>query len=68
MQVLCWNSDEGVEVRCSDCGQGFALYWGRQTEPEKAEALEGMVRTLKNHHCIASGAHAHLVRGSLAPA
>ena len=55
MQVLCHSNDESVEIRCSDCGQGFALYWGRQTDSEKAEALEGMVRALKQHRCTAPG-------------
>lgn len=68
MQVLCWTSDEGVEIRCSDCAQGFALYWGQQTESEKAEALEGMVQALKNHQCIGSGAKTHSAHGFLVPA
>jgi hypothetical protein len=68
MQVLCFSNDESVEVRCSHCGQGFALYWGPQTETEKAEALDGMVQSLKVHHCIASGTHANQAHGSLVPA
>jgi hypothetical protein len=68
MQVLCFSNDESVEVRCSHCGQGFALYWGPQTETEKAEALDGMVQSLKVHHCIQSGAKAHSGQSSLAMA
>jgi hypothetical protein len=68
MQVLCYSNDHSVEIRCHDCGQGFALYWGRQTETEKAEALEEMVCALKIHHCIATGAKANSTHGSLVPA
>jgi formate dehydrogenase maturation protein FdhE len=66
MQVLCFSNDESVEVRCSNCGQGFALYWGLQTETEKAVALDGMVQSLKVHNCINSGAKARSGQGSLA--
>jgi hypothetical protein len=68
MQVLCYSNEHSVEIRCHDCGQGFALYWGRQTETEKAVALEGMVNALKAHCCIASGVEPHSTQGSLVTA
>ena len=51
MQVLCKSSENRVEVRCSVCWNGFAVYWDQQTQTEQTEALEGVVKALKNHSC-----------------
>jgi hypothetical protein len=50
MQVLCKKSEDGNQVRCSVCGQGFTLYWERQTPAERADALQEVNATLIAHH------------------
>jgi hypothetical protein len=68
MQVLCKSSNESVEARCSICGQGFALYWERQTAHNREEALEVVNAELRNHHSEKEGVAAHPERGFLVPA
>ena len=68
MQVLCKTSSEGVEARCSVCGQGFVLYFERQTQMEHDEALAEVEMTLRNHHRSSNGMGAHPDRGFLVPA
>src|SRR5437764_9813873 len=67
MQVLCKSSKEQVETCCSVCGQGFALYWERQTKPERTQALREIEKTLRSHHCNQAGPEAHPTRGFLVP-
>jgi hypothetical protein len=68
MQVLLKSSNESVETRCSVCGQGFLLYWERQTPLEQAETLREVETTLRNQHCNGIGAAAHPEHGFLVPA
>jgi hypothetical protein len=68
MQVLCKSSDERVEIRCGICGQGFALYWERQTPQEQSEARADVEAALIDHHRGDSNASAHPGRGFLVPA
>jgi hypothetical protein len=67
MQVLCKTSSEHAETSCSVCGQGFALYWERQTKTERAQALKEIEKTLRSHHYNQSGPEAHPTRGFLVP-
>ena len=67
MQVLLKTSDRNIETHCSICGQGFALYWERQTRTERAEALREIGKTLRGHHRGQNGAEAHPDRGFLVP-
>jgi hypothetical protein len=50
MQVLCKKSEDDIQARCSVCGQGFTLYWERQTPAERADALEEVHATLIAQH------------------
>ncbi|MGA2560701.1 MAG: hypothetical protein ABSF17_13565 [Terracidiphilus sp.] len=68
MQVLCKSSNERAEIRCGICGQGFSLYWERQTPQEQAEALSEVETALRNHHREDTGASAHPAGGFLVPA
>ncbi|WP_263355550.1 hypothetical protein [Acidicapsa ligni] len=68
MQVLCKSAESSVETRCSVCGQGFILFWERQTRMEKGEALRQVETTLRHHHHKGPGAQAHPVTGFLIPA
>ena len=67
MQVLCKSSKGAVETNCSVCGQGFVLFWERQTKMEKATALREIAKTLRSHHHRQDGPEAHPDRGFLVP-
>ena len=67
MQVLCKSSNNAVETSCSVCGQGFVLFWERQTTTEKTTALREVAKTLRSHHDRNDGPEAHPDRGFLVP-
>ena len=68
MQVLCKSSNQGTAgICCSVCGQGFALYWERQSKTERSIALQEIARTLRSHHTRDAGPAAHPDRGFLVP-
>lgn len=67
MQVLCKSSNEAIETCCGVCGQGFVLYWERQTKTERAQALAEVNRILRHHHVDKAGPEAHPQRGFLVP-
>jgi len=68
MQVLLKSTDSAAETRCSVCGQGFALFWERQTKMERSEALREIESTLRHHHHSGPGPQVHPVNGFLVPA
>ncbi len=63
MQILCRTTKEQADTCCSVCGQGFALYWERQTKFERAQALREIGKVLRSHHSGPGGPHAHPSRG-----
>ena len=67
MQVLCKSSNDATEVSCSVCGQGFVLFWERQTRMEKTTALREVATKLRSHHMQLEGREAHPERGFLVP-
>lgn len=67
MQVLCKRTNGNSEVQCCVCGQGFVLFWERQSRAERAEALKEIQKTLRNHHETKSGCEAHPRTGFLVP-
>jgi hypothetical protein len=67
MQVLLKSSEEAAETRCSVCGQGFAMFWERQTKMERSEALRLVEAALRRHHHEGGGSEAHPVKGFLVP-
>jgi hypothetical protein len=68
MQVLLKSTDSIVETRCSVCGQGFAMFWERQTKAERAEALREIDSTLRRHHQAGPDVQVHPQKGFLVPA
>ena len=68
MQVLLKSTESEVETRCSVCGQGFAMFWERQTKMERSEALREIESTLRHHHHAGGGPQVHPVKGFLVPA
>lgn len=59
MQVLCRSAKGNAEFHCCVCGQGFVLFWERQSRAERAEALREIQETLRRHHRTAPGLEAH---------
>jgi hypothetical protein len=68
MQVLLKSTESAGDTRCSVCGQGFAMFWERQTKAERAEALREIESTLRHHHHAGPGHDVHPVKGFLIPA
>ncbi|MBT9332299.1 hypothetical protein [Paracidobacterium acidisoli] len=48
-----------ADIECPICGQSFALYFERQSEAERHNALEEVRCALINHHGLVSTAAAH---------
>ncbi len=67
MQVLLKSAESGVETRCSVCGQGFVMFWERQTRMERGEAMREIEATLRHHHHVSDGANVHPTKGFLVP-
>jgi hypothetical protein len=67
MQVLCKVSSESPDVCCTVCGQGFILFWERQSRAERTTALREIATTLRGHHHNSSEPIAHPQRGFLVP-
>jgi hypothetical protein len=67
MQVLCKSTEQNAETHCCVCGQGFVLFWERQSHAERAEALREIQKTLRGHHRDQPGPEAHPRAGFLVP-
>ena len=59
MQVLCKATNGNAETFCSICGQGFVMFWDRQSRTERAAALREIQEALRHHHRSASGPEVH---------
>jgi hypothetical protein len=49
-QVLITLSNEGSDVRCNVCGQGFLVYWARFSRAEQTECRRVIQEHLRQHH------------------
>jgi hypothetical protein len=67
MQVLCKSTSATPEMCCSVCGQGFVLFWERQTKSERAHTMREIAKALRGHHHDVSGREAHPRRGFIVP-
>ncbi len=67
MQVLCKGTSGNAETHCSVCGQGFVMFWERQSRPERIEAMKEIQRSLRSHHRAHKGPEAHPNGGFLVP-
>lgn len=67
MQVLCKSTIGRGETRCCVCGQGFVMFWERQSSDERMEALREIQKTLSNHHHSQPGQQAHPHAGFMVP-
>lgn len=67
MQVLCKTTGGNAETHCCICGQGFVMFWERQSRAERAETLCEIQETLRRQHRLAPGPEAHPQGGFLVP-
>lgn len=59
MQVLCKATQGNAETHCCICGQGFVMFWDRQSRSERVAALHEIQDALRRHHRTAPGPEAH---------
>ncbi len=59
MQVLCKKTDGNAECHCCVCGEGFVLFWERESRTERLEAKAMLQEMLRRHHRIFKGPEAH---------
>jgi hypothetical protein len=67
MQVLCKRTGGHAETRCCVCGQGFVMFWDRQSRSARVEALKEIQDTLRHQHRNQLGKEAHPDGGFLVP-
>jgi hypothetical protein len=61
-EVECKLSNEGSDVRCAVCGQGFLVYWAKFSRAEQAESRRVIQEELRRHHLEEmAGEEAHAV-------
>ena len=59
MQVLCKKTGGNAETHCCVCGQGFVMFWDRQSRAERIAAVHEIQQVLRHHHGTATGPEAH---------
>lgn len=59
MQVFCKSTNGNAETRCCVCGQGFVMFWERQSRHERVAALHEIQETLRRHHRVSPSSEAH---------
>ncbi len=59
MQVLCKKTTGNAETHCCVCGQGFVMFWDRQSRAERIATVHEIQRILRNHHRTADGPAVH---------
>ncbi|MGA2807886.1 MAG: hypothetical protein ABSE87_07100 [Terracidiphilus sp.] len=67
MQVLCKSTNGNAEAHCCVCGQGFIMFWERQTRMDRAEARREIQKVLLGHHENGASPQAHPKGGFLVP-
>jgi hypothetical protein len=59
MQVLCKSTNGNAEMHCSVCGQGFVMFWERQSRNERVECIREIQTILRRQHRSQKGPEAH---------
>ncbi len=67
MRVLCKKIDGNAETHCCVCGQGFVMFWDRQSRNERIAALHEIQEVLRRHHRNGPGPEAHPKEGFPVP-
>ena len=67
MQVLCKSTNGNAELQCCVCGQGFVMFWERQSHAERVAAMREIQQALRKQHHQQKGPEAHPASGFLVP-
>ena len=67
MQVLCRSTKGNAETRCCICGQGFVMFWERQSRTERFELMKEIQQALRHQHRVHKGPDAHPHSSFLVP-
>ena len=67
MQVPCKKTDGNAELHCCVCGQGFVLFWDRQSHAERTQLRQEIQESLRLEHRGNAGRQAHPQGVFLAP-
>lgn len=59
MQVVCKKTGGNAELHCCVCGQGFVVFWERQSARERMAARHEIQESLRRQHRGSSGREAH---------
>lgn len=59
MQVLCKGTTGNAELHCCICGQGFVLFWERESRAQRIEAMKEIQNTFRHQHRNHKGQEAH---------
>ena len=59
MQVFCRRTSGNAECHCGICGQGFVIFWERQSRRERMESLHEIQSELRKHHRNSSCREVH---------
>lgn len=59
MEVVCRKTNGNAELHCCVCGQGFVLFWDRQTASERIAARREIQESLRRQHGRSSGCEVH---------
>jgi hypothetical protein len=57
--VLCKKTDGNAEFYCCVCGQGFVLFWDRQSHAERAQLRQEIQESIRLEHRSCPGPEAH---------
>jgi hypothetical protein len=67
MQVYCKRKNGIAETHCCVCGQGFVMFWDRQSRPERLAILHEIQAVLRRHHRNSQDPDAHPSDGFAVP-
>jgi hypothetical protein len=67
MQVLCKSTNGNAETNCCVCGQGFVMFWDRQSRTERVAAIHEIQEALRRHHRNGQSPDVHPEGGFLVP-
>ncbi len=59
MQVLCKRTSGDAEFHCCVCGQGFVMFWERESQADRMEAKRELQEMLRRQHRMHRGPEAH---------
>lgn len=67
MQVFLRNTSGNAECHCCICGQGFVIFWERQSRKQRTESLHEIQKELRKHHRDSPCREVHPREGFMLP-